>query len=63
MKTTISLKGHEYDSASAIIEKYGISYMTLYKWTKEGVLPHPVKLGRRNYYNRQAIENRLLGLN
>jgi predicted site-specific integrase-resolvase len=61
MKTTISLKGQEYDSASTIIEKYGISYMTLYKWTKEGVGPPAVKLGRRNYYNREAIENRLLG--
>jgi predicted site-specific integrase-resolvase len=63
MKTTISLKGEEYDSTTVIIEKYGISYMTLYKWTKEGVVPHPVKLGRRNYYNREAIENRLLGVN
>ena len=63
MKTTISLKGQEYDSANTITKKYGISYVTLYKWTKQGVVPHPVKLGRRNYYNREAIENRLLGLN
>jgi predicted site-specific integrase-resolvase len=63
MKATISLKGQQYDSASTIIEKYGISYMTLYNWTREGVVPHPVKVGRRNYYNREAIENRLLGLN
>jgi predicted site-specific integrase-resolvase len=63
VKTTILLKEQEYDSASTITEKYGISYMTLYKWTKGGLVPNPVKLGRRNYYNRKAIENRLLGLN
>ena len=63
MKTTILLKGQEYDSASMITEKYGITYMTLYKWTKDGLLPHPIKLGRRNYYNREAIENHFLGLN
>jgi predicted site-specific integrase-resolvase len=63
MKPTIILKGQEYDNTTAIIDKYGITYMTLYKWTKEGVVPTPVKLGRRNYYNREAIEDRLLGLN
>jgi predicted DNA-binding transcriptional regulator AlpA len=61
MKVTIVLKGQEYDNSTAIADKYGITYMTLYKWTKAGLLPQPVKLGRRVFYNRQAVENYLLG--
>jgi predicted DNA-binding transcriptional regulator AlpA len=61
MKETIVLRGQEYDNSSTITDKYGITYMTLYKWTKAGLLPQPVKLGRRVFYNRQAVENHLLG--
>jgi predicted DNA-binding transcriptional regulator AlpA len=61
MKATIVLRGQDYDNATTITDKYGITYMTLYKWTKAGLLPQPVKLGRRVFYNRQAVENHLLG--
>jgi predicted DNA-binding transcriptional regulator AlpA len=31
--------------------------MTLYRWTKDGFLPQPIKLGRTNYYPRTEVED------
>ena len=61
MKSTITIKGKIYDSGPSIVDKYGISYTTLIKWAERGVLPPPAKLGRKKFYEREAVENRLLG--
>jgi predicted site-specific integrase-resolvase len=60
MKTTITLKDKEYDCANTIRDRYGIRYLTLLNWTKSGVLPAPIRLNRRVYYDRNAVEDRLL---
>jgi predicted DNA-binding transcriptional regulator AlpA len=62
VKATITLKAQAYDSARVLKKKYGIYYPTLVKWAQTGILPEPVKIGRFVYYNREAVENYLLGV-
>ena len=63
MKSTIILRGQEYDNSKTIQEQYGIRDMTLTRWSKLGVLPRPVRVGRFVYYNRMTVEEYLLGVN
>jgi predicted site-specific integrase-resolvase len=62
MKETVEVRGDPYDSAITVMDRYGITRMTLLTWTKEG-LPKPIKLGKRLFYNRRDIENYLLQSN
>jgi predicted DNA-binding transcriptional regulator AlpA len=59
MKEVIQIKGKIYERGDLIMERYGISISTLYRLTRDGVLPSPVKLGRKSYYNLQDVEDRL----
>jgi predicted DNA-binding transcriptional regulator AlpA len=59
MNETIELQGVIYDTGQIIIERYGISAMTLWRWTKRGLLPQPIRIGRTKYYERQEVEARL----
>jgi predicted DNA-binding transcriptional regulator AlpA len=59
MKECIELQGVIYDASQTLIERYGISAMTLWRWTKRGVLPRPIKLGRKSYFARGEVEARL----
>jgi hypothetical protein len=54
MKTTITIRYKEYDSANAIKERYGITYLTLLSWTRRGVLPEPIRIAKRVYYDRSG---------
>ena len=59
MKGTIVLSGETYDSGGLLRDRYGLSAMTVYRWTKVGLLPQPIKLGRTTYSPRTEVENRL----
>jgi predicted DNA-binding transcriptional regulator AlpA len=59
MKGTIKLSGQIYDSGDLLRQRYGLSEMTVYRWTKRGLLPPPIRLGRMNYYARDEVEARL----
>lgn len=59
MKETIELSGQVYDCGDLLRDRYGLSEMTIYRWTKRGLLPPPVRLGRTNYYPRREVEARL----
>jgi predicted site-specific integrase-resolvase len=59
MKETIELSGQVYDSGDLLRGRYGLSEMTIYRWTKRGLLPPPIRLGRKNYYVRDEVEARL----
>jgi predicted DNA-binding transcriptional regulator AlpA len=59
MKKSITLQGQTFDAGEVLIQRYGISAMTLWRWVKRGLLPPPIKLGRRNYYERREVEARL----
>jgi predicted DNA-binding transcriptional regulator AlpA len=59
MKGTIKLSGQIYDSGDLLRQRYGLSEMTVYRWTKRGLLPPPIRLGRMNYFARDEVEARL----
>jgi predicted site-specific integrase-resolvase len=59
MKKTLELHGLNYDRADIIKERYGISEMTLYRWTRKGLLPMPIRLGRNRYFRRDEVEDKL----
>ena len=59
MKHFFEIEGRLYESTALIIERFGISSVTLNRWHKRGLLPMPVRLGRRNYYERAEVEARL----
>ena len=43
MKETIELSGQVYDSGDLLRDRYGLSEMTIYRWTKRGLLPPPIR--------------------
>jgi Helix-turn-helix domain len=59
MKHTLELQGRLYESSALLSARYGVSSNVLWKWHKRGLLPRPVKLGRRNYFPKDEVEARL----
>jgi predicted site-specific integrase-resolvase len=59
MKHTLEIQGRVYDSTRVFTETYGLSALTLWRWYKRALIPPPIRLGNRNYYERQQIEERL----
>ena len=59
VKETIELGGQIYDSGDLLRDRYGLSEVTIYRWTKRGLLPPPIRLGRINYYARDEVDARL----
>jgi len=59
MKHSFEIGGRLYESTALIVERLGVSSVTLNRWHKRGLLPMPVRLGRRNYYERAEVEARL----
>jgi len=61
MKDSIRLQGRDYDSAEVLVERYGVTYATIWNWQKAGKLPKPVRLGGRTFYDRDMVESHILG--
>ena len=59
MKHTLEIQGRVYESSALLIERYGLTSNGLWKWHKRGLLPPPLKLGRRNYFLKDEVEARL----
>jgi hypothetical protein len=59
MKHQLEIQGRLYESTAMFTERYGLSGLTLWRWYKRGLIPEPVRLGRRNYYLRDQVEARL----
>jgi predicted DNA-binding transcriptional regulator AlpA len=57
MKTTITLHGTLYIDRSVIMDHFGITPTTFYRWRDKGLLPKPVKLGKGRFYARDEVEN------
>ena len=60
MKDSIHIAGRDYDSRRRVRETLGVDYTTIVNWTKSGLLPIPLRLGNRLYFDRTAVEIRLL---
>ena len=45
-----------YLTIDATAKALEINRFTIYKWIKRGLLPNPLKIGRRSYYPKELIE-------
>ena len=60
MKDCVILGGREFNSAKKVEQDLGIDHKTRKKWIEAGSLPLPVRLGNRLYFDRIAVETRIL---
>ena len=60
MKESLNIAGRVYDSRKRIREKFDVDYTTIGTWVKNGLLPAPLRLGNRLYFDRIAVETRIL---
>ena len=60
MKDTITLEGRAFDCTKLVLQRYGLDDHTLRKLVKANILPGPVTIGNKNFFDRKAIETRLL---
>ena len=60
MKDALEIDGRKLKSTKWVRTNFGISWITLNRWTEIGLIPPPVRLGRRNYYDQQEVEKRIL---
>ena len=60
MKDTITLEGRIFDCTKFVLQKYGLDDHTLRKLVKADIVPRPVTIGNKNFFDRKAIESRIL---
>ena len=60
MKDCLILGGREFNSSKKVEQDLGIDHKTRKKWIEAGSLPSPVRLGNRLYFDRAALEARIL---
>ena len=60
MKDSIVLQGRTYECTKLVQQRYGLDDQTLRKWAKYNIVPTPVRLGNKNFYDREAIEIKIL---
>jgi DNA-binding transcriptional MerR regulator len=60
MKDTITLQSRIYDCTKLVQQRFGLDPQTLRKWAKNNIVPTPVRLGNTCFYDREAIESKIL---
>jgi hypothetical protein len=54
------LQDRVYDCTKLVQEKFGFDPQTLRKMAKNNIIPSPVRLGNKCFYDRDAIESQIL---
>jgi len=60
VKDTIILQGRIFDCTKLVLQRYGLDDHTLRKLVKADVVPGPVTIGNKNFFDRKAVESRIL---
>jgi hypothetical protein len=60
MKDSITLQGRTYECTKLIQQRFGLDDQTLREWAKNNIVPSPVRLGNKCFYDWEAIESRIL---
>jgi hypothetical protein len=60
VKDTITLEGRIFDCTKLVLQKYGFDDHTLRKLVKANIVPGPVTIGNKNFFDRKAIESRMV---
>jgi predicted DNA-binding transcriptional regulator AlpA len=58
-KTMIVLKGREYLHGDLVRGHLGLTQPQMWRASRNGQLPPPIKLGKSSYYNWDDVENYL----
>ena len=61
MKDSIVLQGRTYECTKLVQQRFGLDDQTLRKWAKSNIVPSPIRLGNKCFYDLEAIENQILG--
>ena len=54
------LEGRVFDCTKLVLQKFGLDDHTFRKLVKANVVPGPVTIGNKNFFDRKAIESRIL---
>jgi hypothetical protein len=60
MKHLITISGRDYVSRKIVTDQFGIDTKILIAWTERGILPAPIQLGYRVFYDRENLEAHIL---
>lgn len=60
MKDTIVLKDRFFDCTKLVLQRYGLDDHTWRKLVKADIVPGPVTIGNKNFFDREEIESRIL---
>jgi hypothetical protein len=60
LKDTITLESRIFDCTRLVLQRYGLDDHTLRKLVRTNIVPGPVKIGNKNFFDRKAIESRIL---
>jgi hypothetical protein len=59
MKEVLEVGGRIYESGAVVRRRYGISGATQARWIERGLLPAPLLLGRRKYFEIVEVASRV----
>lgn len=59
MKDTYKIGGDYYDTTNVTTKYLDITALTLKRWVAKKVVPEPIKISGRYYYNRRLIDEAL----
>jgi len=60
MKDSIVLQGRTYECTKLVQQRFGLDDQTLRKWAKNNIVPTPLRLGNKSFYDWEAIESKIL---
>jgi hypothetical protein len=60
MKDSIILQGRTYECTKLVQQRFSLDDQTLRKWAKNNIVPSPLRLGNKCFYDWEAIESRIL---
>jgi hypothetical protein len=56
MKDSIVLQGQIYECTKLVQQRFGLDDQTLRKWVKSNIVPSPLRLGNKCFYDSEAVE-------
>jgi predicted site-specific integrase-resolvase len=60
MKPVIEIQEKLFESGQTVADRLGISMMTINRWCDRGLLPVPIILARQKYFERSAVDEKLV---
>lgn len=59
MKQTLEIDGRTYWGTRTILDAYGITEGTLYRWINRRLMPDSIRIGNRRFYPKDEVERRM----